>query len=89
LESVGYAPIETDVSSLLAYSAEGIQTCSEGEVAVVVDVQRGRYIANVGVVFPAAMLEQMDVALLADATITSVLQIFEGGLGDAYRSELR
>lgn len=88
-QSVGYTAIDTDNSGLRAYSASGLEICGEGDLALVLDVQRGRYVVNVSVVYPASMLNGMDEILLADITASNVLLIFEASLGDIYRSELR
>lgn len=87
-EAVGYTPIELEDANYRAYSAE-TQQCAEGDVAITVDLQRGRYIANISVIFSADMIAQFGEAGVAEVTATNIATLFEQSLVAAYRSELR
>ena len=88
-ETIGYIAIDTGDATYNAYRMDA-EICGEDEVAVTVDIQRGRYIANISVVYSAATVAQVGTdALLAEITASNIAQLFEAGLGSAYRSELR
>ncbi|MEO0598597.1 MAG: peptidylprolyl isomerase, partial [Chloroflexota bacterium] len=86
-ESVGYEAIVTEGEPTL-YAAE-IEGCGSDDLAVTIDLQRGRYIANLSVVFPANVIEQFGRENLAQIMQTNIAPIFEQTLSSAYASELR
>lgn len=87
-EASGYTPVEVEDANYNAYRAD-VEQCAEDDVAITLDIQRGRYIANVSVIFPADMIAQLGEAGVAEVTATNIATLFEQGLVDAYRSELR
>lgn len=87
-EAIGYTPIELEDGNGNAYRAD-VEECATGDVAVTLDLQRGRYIANISVLFPEDMVAQFGEAGLVNAITTNIASLFEANLADAYRSELR
>lgn len=87
-EAVGYTAIETGDAHYNAYTAPP-SGCAEDGIALTLDIQRGRYVANVSVMFTTSIVEQVSEADLAEITATSITALFESLLGGAYQSELR
>lgn len=87
-EALGYIPVISEVTQYNAY-ATAAEQCGEDEVAMTLDVQRGRYIANISVIFPQGMASQFNLDDLAEVTATRIAQLFEGSLSEAYLPELR
>lgn len=86
--NVGYEAVVADDGRYSAYFAETAQ-CAEGELALTLDLQRGRYIANLSVLYPQSMVSQYSLDELISIALTELLPVFEANLADAYWSELR
>ncbi|GAB5491018.1 MAG: hypothetical protein Phog2KO_12330 [Phototrophicaceae bacterium] len=87
-EAIGYTAIEVEGANYQAYRTDA-QQCAEGEVIITLDVQRGRYIANISVIFASDMITQFSEAELAGVVATNIATLFEQSLVTAYQSELR
>ncbi|MGJ3239782.1 MAG: peptidylprolyl isomerase [Anaerolineae bacterium] len=84
-----YTVIETpDFVNYQAYRSS-LELCNAEGIVIAVELQRGRYIANVSVVFAADMLDNFNEAQLATVAASNVAQLLEFGLADVYRAELR
>ncbi len=87
--AVGYTAIDTGDAPYNAYRNDAA-ICGDGETVITLDMQRGRYIATVNIVYSAGTVAQVGGdAALAEITSSNIAQLFEGNLGAAYRSELR
>ncbi len=87
-ESVGYMAMATEEDVDLPYNAYFTSTdiCNATGQTVTLDLLRGRYLLNISVIFSTDGNPEADIA---NFVATTVPTLFEAGLADAYRSEVR
>ncbi|MEM9950446.1 MAG: peptidylprolyl isomerase [Chloroflexota bacterium] len=85
-ETVGYTAYEGNAEAPYnAYLTE-IEACDTTLQVVSMDLLRGRYLVNISTIF---LVDGNDTDALIDFTLNTIPGLFETGLADAYRSELR
>lgn len=85
---LGYTPMVNEAETDLPYNAYFTTTdiCDTTGQTVTLDLQRGRYLLNISLIFTSDGNPEADIANFVATTVTG---LFEDNLAEAYRSEVR